>query len=217
LPAENEFNQARNSGTMIVGIILSAGESKRMGTPKQLLPWGKTIILQQVIENAQNSRLDKILLVLGSRADEIAAKIKVAPTTKIVTNQDYKEGMSSSVKCGVKNAPTETEAYMLLLGDQPFISPEIINTVLAGYKKSKHGIVIPVYDGKHGHPVIFNVKYKQELLAIGDRGAKVITEKHAGEIMEVTVNASEVLTDIDTPQDYQKAVDMAADRQKKDR
>jgi len=94
-----------------------------MGTPKQLLPWGKTIILQQVIENAQNSRLDKILLVLGSRADEIAAKNQVAPTTKIVTNQDYKEGMSSSVKMRCEKCPDwKLRLILLLLGDQPLSS-----------------------------------------------------------------------------------------------
>jgi len=202
---------------MIIGIILSAGESKRMGTPKQLLPWGKTIILQHVIENAQASRLDNILLVLGSHADEIAAKINVSAKTGIVINHDYKEGMSSSVKCGVTHAPSEADAYMLLLGDQPFITTEIINKVLASYKQCKQCIVIPVYNGKHGHPVIFDAEYKQELLAIGDKGAKVVTAKHANKIMEVTVDAPEVLTDIDTPQDYQQAIGLNADRQKKDR
>ncbi len=206
-----------NTNNMITGIILSAGESKRMGTPKQLLPWGKTIILQQVIENAQASRLDRILLVLGSRADEIAAKITVSAKTNIVVNQDYKEGMSSSVKCGIKNTPAEAEAFMLLLGDQPFISAQIIDKVLDTYRNSNDGIVIPVYDGKHGHPVIFDAKYKQELLAIGDRGAKAVTEKHSAEIVEVPVDAPEVLTDIDTPLDYQKAVGLAKDRLKKDR
>ena len=144
---------------MIVGIVLSAGESKRMGTPKQLLPWGKTIILQQVIDNATASRLGKILLVLGSRAEEIASKIITSSKTDIVVNHDFREGMSSSVKCGVKNAPREAEAFMLLLGDQPFVSPAIINRLLDEYQKNKHGIIIPVYNGKRGHPVIFDAKY----------------------------------------------------------
>ena len=96
---------------MTVGIILSAGESKRMGTPKQLLPWGKTIILQQVIDNAAASHLEQIILVLGCRAGEIANQITLSPKTRTVINNDYQEGMSSSVKCGVKNAPAGVEAY----------------------------------------------------------------------------------------------------------
>jgi len=190
---------------MIIGIVLSAGESKRMGTPKQLLPWGKTIILQQVIDNATASRLDKILLVLGSRAGEITSKITISPKTEIVVNHDFKEGMSSSVKCGVKNAPAETEAFMLLLGDQPFIGPAIIDRVLDEYRKSKRGIVIPVYDKKRGHPVIFDAKYKQELLVIADRGAKTVVNNHLQDIVEVHLDTPEILTDIDTPQDYQNA------------
>ena len=192
-------------GTMIVGIILSAGESKRMGTPKQLLPWGKTIILQQVIDNAAASHLEQILLVLGSHAGEIAGKITISPKIEIVVNHDFKEGMSSSVKCGIKNAPAGADAFMLLLGDQPFISPAIINRLLDEYQTSKHGIVIPVYNGKHGHPVIFAAKYKQELLAIADQGAKAVVNNHLQDILEVPLDAPEILTDIDTPQDYQKA------------
>ena len=191
--------------TMIVGIILSAGESKRMGTPKQLLPWGKTIILQQVIDNAAASHLEQILLVLGSHAGEIAGKITISPKIEIVVNHDFKEGMSSSVKCGIKNAPAGADAFMLLLGDQPFISPAIINRLLDEYQTSKHGIVIPVYNGKHGHPVIFAAKYKQELLAIADQGAKAVVNNHLQDILEVPLDAPEILTDIDTQQDYQKA------------
>jgi len=194
---------------MIVGIILSAGESKRMGTPKQLLPWGKTIILQQVIDNAAASHLEQILLVLGSHAGEIAGKITISPKIEIVVNHDFKEGMSSSVKCGIKNAPAGADAFMLLLGDQPFISHAIINRLLDEYQTSKHGIVIPVYNGKHGHPVIFAAKYKQELLAIADQGAKAVVNNHLQDILEVPLDAPEILTDIDTPQDYQKAKALA--------
>ncbi len=202
---------------MIVGIILSAGESKRMGTPKQLLPWGKTFILQQVIDNAAASRLGKILLVLGSRADEIASKITLSPKTSIVINHHFKDGMGSSVKCGVKNAPADSEAFMLLLGDQPFITPAIIDLVLDDYQNNNRGIVIPVYHGKRGHPVIFDAKYQQELLAIAAQGARVVVNNHSPDILEVHLDAPEILTDIDTPQDYQKAIGQTEHMQNKDR
>jgi molybdenum cofactor cytidylyltransferase len=149
--------------------------------------------------------LEQILLVLGSHAGEIAGKITISPKIEIVVNHDFKEGMSSSVKCGIKNAPAGADAFMLLLGDQPFISPAIINRLLDEYQTSKHGIVIPVYNGKHGHPVIFAAKYKQELLAIADQGAKAVVNNHLQDILEVPLDAPEILTDIDTPQDYQKA------------
>ena len=202
---------------MIVGIILSAGESKRMGKPKQLLPWGNSVILQQVIDNASASRLRKILLVLGSHADEIEGKIKVSSKTRIVVNRDFKEGMSSSVKCGIKNAPVEAEAYMLLLGDQPFIGPDIINHLVDRYQTGKYGIIIPVYNGKRGHPVIFDAKHKQELLGIGDGGAKIVVDNHADDVLAVSLDSPEILADIDTPQDYQKAIGQAKNLPDKDR
>jgi molybdenum cofactor cytidylyltransferase len=199
---------------MTVGIILSAGESKRMGTPKQLLPWGSTFILQQVIDNAAASHLEQIILVLGCRAGEIADQINVSPKTRVVINNDYREGMSSSVKCGIKKAPVGAAAFMLLLGDQPFIVPAIINRVLDEYQKNKYGIVIPVYNGKRGHPVIFDAKYKAELLAIADRGAKAVVNNHLYDILEVPLEVPEILTDIDTPQDYRKAKAQAENRKK---
>jgi len=199
---------------MTVGIILSAGESKRMGTPKQLLPWGSTFILQQVIDNAAASHLEQIILVLGCLAGEIADQINVSPKTRVVINNDYREGMSSSVKCGIKKAPVGAAAFMLLLGDQPFIVPAIINRVLDEYQKNKYGIVIPVYNGKRGHPVIFDAKYKAELLAIADRGAKAVVNNHLYDILEVPLEVPEILTDIDTPQDYRKAKAQAENRKK---
>ena len=199
---------------MTVGIILSAGESKRMGTPKQLLPWGSTFVLQQVIDNAAASHLEQIILVLGCLAGEIADQINVSPKTRVVINNDYREGMSSSVKCGIKKAPVGAAAFMLLLGDQPFIVPAIINRVLDEYQKNKYGIVIPVYNGKRGHPVIFDAKYKAELLAIADRGAKAVVNNHLYDILEVPLEVPEILTDIDTPQDYRKAKAQAENRKK---
>jgi molybdenum cofactor cytidylyltransferase len=190
---------------MIVGIILSAGESKRMGTPKQLLPWGKTIILQQVIDNVTSSRLGTIMLILGYRADDIAAQIKLSPKIRVFINDEFKTGMSSSVKCGIKNAPVDAGAFMLLLGDQPFINAPIINKLIDNYHASGHGIVIPVFNGQRGHPVIFDSQYRKELLSISDQGAKEVVNKHTADIFEVKVDSSKVLTDIDTPQDYQEA------------
>jgi molybdenum cofactor cytidylyltransferase len=202
---------------MIVGIILSAGESKRMGTPKQLLPWGRSIILQQVIDNASASRLGKILLVLGYRAEDIADKISLSSKTSIVVNHDFKTGMSSSVKCGISHAPVDTNAFMLLLGDQPFIGSGIINQLIDRYQTGKHSIIVPVYDGQRGHPVIFDACYKQELLAISDQGAKEVTERHNRDIIEVHVDSADVLADIDTPQDYENVKGQAESSQKKDR
>jgi molybdenum cofactor cytidylyltransferase len=193
------------SGEMIVGIILAAGESKRMGTPKQLLPWGDTIVLQQILDNASASRLEIIHLVLGCRAEEIAGRITVSSKTRILINQNFRDGMGSSVKCGIRNAPPDAEAFMLLLGDQPFIDANVIDKLIDSYPAGNHGITIPVYNGRRGHPVIFDSRYRAELLGIGDQGAREIIRKHAEEISEIRMNSPNVLADMDTQQDYQQA------------
>jgi len=190
---------------MIVGIILSAGESKRMGTPKQLLPWGNTTVLQHVVDVAAASRLETIRLILGYRAEEIAGRITVPAKAGIAINQDFREGMGSSVKCGIKNSPPDAEAFMVLLGDQPFIDTKVIDTLIASYRAGRQGITIPVHNGRRGHPVIFDSQYREELLSISDQGAREIVKKHTENIFEVRMDSPNVLNDIDTPQDYQEA------------
>lgn len=190
---------------MIIGIILSAGESKRMGTPKQLLPWGKTIVLQRIVDMASASRLEMILLILGCRADEIAGRISLSPQSRILVNQDFREGMGSSVQCGIRNSPPDAEAFMILLGDQPLVDTSAINRLIDSYYENGKGIVIPVYNGRRGHPVLFAARFKSELLAIGDQGAREVVHKHAGEILEVPMDTPHILKDMDTPQDYEKA------------
>jgi molybdenum cofactor cytidylyltransferase len=190
---------------MIVGIILSAGESKRMGTPKQLLPWGNTIVLQHVVDVAAASRLETIRLILGYRAEEIAGRITVPAKVGIAINQDFREGMGSSVKCGIKNSPPDAEAFMVLLGDQPFIDTKVIDTLIASYREGRQGITIPVHNGRRGHPVIFDSQYREELLSISDQGAREVVKKHTENIFEVRMDSPNVLNDMDTPQDYQEA------------
>jgi molybdenum cofactor cytidylyltransferase len=190
---------------MIVGILLSAGESRRMGTPKQLLPWGETIVLQRVIDIASASRLERVLLILGYRADDIAARITVSPKTSILINRNFRDGMSSSVICGIQNSPWDTEAFMLLLGDQPLVDANTIDRLIDSYRMVRQGIVIPVYGGRRGHPVIFDSRYRTELLSISDQGAREVVNRHAEDIFEVRMDSSNILADMDTPQDYQEA------------
>jgi molybdenum cofactor cytidylyltransferase len=190
---------------MIVGIILSAGESKRMGTPKQLLPWGDTIVLQHVVDVAAASRLERVELILGSRAEEIAGRITLPAKARLLINEAYREGMGSSVKCGVRNAPAEVEAYMLLLGDQPFVEGAVIDRLIDCHRAGTQGITIPVYNGRRGHPVIFAARYREELLSIGDQGAREVVKNHREDIGEVPMDVPEILVDMDTPQEYQNA------------
>ncbi len=101
---------------------------------------------------------------------------------------------------------------MILLGDQPLIDTHVIDTLIDAYRAGRHGITIPVYNGRRGHPVIFDARYRAELLSIGDQGAREVVNKHAADIFEVPMDTPTVLTDMDTPQDYQEAKKQAGEQ-----
>jgi molybdenum cofactor cytidylyltransferase len=196
---------------MISAILLAAGESKRMGRPKQMLEWqGKTILLH-VLKNLINSDVDEILLVLGHEAEQIRRSLPEFPI-KIVINPNYERGMASSLRQGLLVMDPRSEAFLVLLADQPGIGPEIINRVIRDFQQAdpKRGICRPVYRGLQGHPVLIGIKYLQEALQLqGDVGARQILINHPDDILEIEVDKDVVLMDMDTPEEYRKYMGLA--------
>lgn len=187
---------------MISAIILAAGEAKRMGKLKQLLPLGQSTILEKTIENVASSRVDETIVVLGYQAEKIISRINSAPV-KIIVNPLYQDGMSTSIIAGLMAIETEADAVMLVLADQPFIDSQIINHMLDEYKSHNKGIVIPVHRGKRGHPVIISLRYKSELLNLkGDIGAREVIPRHSDDVHEVKVGSPRITLDIDTEENY---------------
>ncbi len=190
---------------MIVAIVLAAGESRRMGKPKMLLPYGKKTIIETVIDAVIQSKVDKILVVLGSDRDKIERKIKSYSDIEIVFNPDYSQGMLSSVQTGFQALPLETQGAMVLLGDQPSVSTAVINTVIDGYKKQKKGITLPVYKTERGHPVLIDIKYQKVLKKLSpDIGLRGLVYNHPEDILEVVVEDPDILQDIDDIEDYRR-------------
>ena len=191
---------------MISAILLAAGESKRMGQPKQLMEWQGKTLLQHSLESLINSAANEIILVLGHEADRIRETLPALPI-KIVINPDYKQGMASSLGKGLLAMDPGSEAFLVLLADQPGIGPEIINTLIRTFQQAdpKPGIVRPVYRGQRGHPVLIGVRYLREALQLqGDVGARRILINHPEDILEIDVDQDAVLKDIDTPEEYQR-------------
>ncbi len=191
---------------MISAILLAAGESKRMGRPKQLLEWQGKSLLHHSVEALINSAADEIILVLGHEARRIRASLP-ALSIKIVINPDYKRGMASSLRQGLLAMDPGSEAFLVLLADQPGIGPEIINILIRTYQRAypKRGIVRPVYRGLQGHPVLIGVQYLQEALQLqGDVGARRILMNHPEDILEIDVEEHAILKDIDTPEEYRE-------------
>jgi molybdenum cofactor cytidylyltransferase len=187
-------------------IILAGGESKRMKAPKMLLPFkGKTII-EKVVENVTASNVKNTLVVLGAEYEAILRVIS-GLQVKSCFNENYKEGMLSSVKCGFRNLPDDFEAALVFQGDQPMIPPETVNKVITAYWKSGKGIVIPVFSKKRGHPLLIDRKYRSEVEKLNpDDGLRSLASKFSDDILEVNVESQEILKDIDTQVDYLNAL-----------
>ena len=191
---------------MISAIVLAAGEAKRMGQAKLLLPWQGKPILEHVLDQLLHSQVDEIILVLGHEAKQMREKIP-AQGIKIAINPDYQEGMSASLRQGLMIIDEKAEAFLVVLGDQPGISKEIINQLIQAFHRPRHpkGIILPTYRGIRGHPVLFSSQYRQEVLKLkGDVGGRQILADHPEDILGVEMDTDDVLQDIDTPEDYQK-------------
>jgi CTP:molybdopterin cytidylyltransferase MocA len=190
----------------IWGIVLAAGESKRMKVQKLLLLYqGKTMI-EKVIENVTHSGVDNTLVVVGSNKDEILGVIDHLPVSHCY-NDNYKQGMLSSVKCGFRSLPGTFEAALVFLGDQPMIPSEAVNIVIQAYRQSNKGIVIPVYQKKRGHPLLIDMKYREEIEKLEEQeGLRGLACKFPEDVLEVEVNLPGILRDIDTREEYLNAI-----------
>jgi len=188
--------------TDICAIILAAGESKRMKVPKMLLPYKDKTIIEKVIENIISSGIEKVIVVLGSGKDDILEVTGNLPVTNCY-NENYKQGMLSSVKCGFRKLDEECGAVLLFLGDQPGIEPDVIKILIETYRNSGKGIVMPVYNKKRGHPLIIDSKYRDEIAGIDESGTlRNLVHKFKDDIHEVKVKTQSILKDIDTQEDY---------------
>lgn len=209
-----------NQQPYISGILLAAGLSTRMGEPKQLLPFGEKTIVETVVENMVNSKFSKVVVVLGHFVDQIQELLNEYPVTTVF-NPDYREGMLTSAQTGVKSLyhtnegnllnesrQTKLTAFSIMLVDQPFIISELIDTVINAYTHTDKGIVLPSYQYKRGHPVIFHHKYVDHILALDAKSAGIrsLYKTHSEDIHYVNVDTDSILRDMDYKEDYERAL-----------
>lgn len=194
------------SAIKIAGIILAAGSSSRMGQPKQLLPFGTTTLLGQVIQNARQSNLHEIIVVLGHEAALIRQGLDFSGTRTIL-NPDYLKGQSTSLQAGVKAIPDHCQGAMFLLGDQPLVGPDIINHLISSFTASPGHIIIPCFKGQRGNPVILPRSLFDRIQSLsGDQGARVLFDEFKPLIVRVAVQDPAIVMDVDTPLDYERLI-----------
>jgi molybdenum cofactor cytidylyltransferase len=185
--------------------VLAAGTSSRLGRPKQLLELGGKPVLQHVLDAADASPLDQIVVVLGHAAEEVAARIELPARTVVTLNPDYGEGQSTSLIAGLLAASAEAGAAVILLGDQPGIRPAAVAAVVKAWWAGAGPTVQASYQGRAAHPTLFDRSIWPELgRARGDEGARGLLAAHPGWRSVVAVNGP-APDDIDTEEDYARA------------
>jgi molybdenum cofactor cytidylyltransferase len=196
-------------------IVLAAGESRRMGSPKMILPYEGMTIIEKVLENVMASDVEKVVAVLGSHMEEV---LKVIERFQVqhCFNSNYKNGMLSSVKCGFEFLPGDFRAAMVFLGDQPMVETSVINKMINAYNESGKGILVPVFENKRGHPLMVDKKYREEVITLDDpEGLKGLLRRHPDDLLEVDTDNPSVLDDIDTQEDYNNIINKTSETWKR--
>jgi molybdenum cofactor cytidylyltransferase len=212
-----------NTPLSTAAIILAAGSSSRMGhgRHKLLLPLDGHPVLAYVIEATLASQARPIIIVLGHQSDQVRLQIKpytTHPDITLVDNADYLQGMSTSLRMGLqklisfgyKKPPSsyQVDSALIMLGDQPMITPQVIDTLITAYRASNKDIVAPLYAGKRGSPVLFNVSLFPELMEVtGDEGGRTVLERHRQEVELIEMGDALANYDVDTWEAYQQVLE----------
>jgi molybdenum cofactor cytidylyltransferase len=197
----------------ISAVVLAAGESRRMGRPKQLLPFGDRSILERVVDSLLAAGVGEVIVVLGHLAEHVRAVLGHRPVQTVV-NASYREGMLSSVKCGLRAVRPDQDAVLVALGDQPHIDSAIARELVERYRVGTAGIVIPRYGGKKGHPIIMNLpRYREAILNLPEQvGLNVLIQEHGDDVHLVDVATDDIIRDIDDPADYARELARFSER-----
>jgi len=189
----------------VSAIILAAGESRRMGVDKLLLPWEKKTILMQCVDILLQSKAEEVIVVLGNRTQGLESKLGDR-RVKVVVNPHYRRGMSTSIRKGIRAVDFSSQGILIALGDMPFLSTRTVNALIRAFAQGKGEIIVPSFQGRQGHPVIFHRRFKRELLQLkGDVGGKSIIERHPGVVRLIYTKSAGVIKDIDTWKDFEES------------
>jgi molybdenum cofactor cytidylyltransferase len=191
---------------MLAAVILSGGASQRMGSPKALLPYQGRPFLEHLIDVTRHPKIGARRVVLGAHAEPIASAVKLA-ADEIVINEEWETGQLSSVQAAIRSLPAGTDGLILCLIDHPLISAALVNDLIEQYYQTGMKIVLPVFQGMRGHPVIFSSTLYAELLrAPADKGARAVVWAHSAEVAEMPTTEQGCVLNLNDPDTLQRAI-----------
>ncbi len=189
---------------MVAGIVLAAGESRRMGRFKLLLPWRGRPVLDHVLRAVRASAIGPRILVLGHDAAAVRAALDLSGF-QVLENREYRAGQSTSLRAGLLAAPLQCTGYLFLLGDQPGITSAFIDALAARHAEEPDRILVPDVGGRRSSPVLFPAALRQALLGVtGDQGGRPVLDAYADRIEAVPVENPALVRDLDEPADVEE-------------
>jgi molybdenum cofactor cytidylyltransferase len=190
---------------MIAGLILAAGESSRMGTPKATLTYRGRTFLERIVQTLREGGLERIVVVLGHQAEDIQRQIKIE-AAQVVINPDYRSGQTSSLQVGLRSLiADDLEAVLLCLVDHPAVAAETVRRIGATFRQYGAPVVIPTCQGRRGHPVLIGRQVFGELLSLAcDAGADSVVRRYRPATQFVEVEDEGIVIDVDDPESYRR-------------
>ena len=198
------------SPATIVGLVLAAGESSRMGRDKALLEYHGRTFLENIIHTLHEAGIERVVVVLGHHAEVIRQNTDLRGA-EVVVNQDYRLGQTSSLQAGLRALEKdEPNAVLLCLVDHPAVSAETLRRLILSFKSTAKPVIIPEMRGKHGHPILVGRELFAELTALGlDQGANTVIRGHRGQTHFVEVSDPGILLDVDDLESYRQLQEQA--------
>ena len=187
----------------VTGLVLAAGSSRRLGRPKQLLPYGSGTLLGQVLDVARDCRFDQLLCVIGGSADGVRGAVDL-DGVEVVENPSFGTGCSSSIAAALRAVAPACDVLVLMLGDQPGVSAETVATLLAG--RGDAPLAACAYEDGRGHPMAFSESVFPELGGLhGDKAVWKLLDRRGAEVADVAIPGP-IPLDVDTWEDYEAVI-----------
>lgn len=192
---------------MLAAVILSAGASSRMGRPKALIPYRERTFLGHLLEVTRNPRIGATRVVLGAGADLIRTSAKL-DSSIVVLNQEWEKGQLSSIRAGLRGLEgIEIDGIVLCPIDHPLVSARLVGELVARFYEREKSIVLPTYNGRRGHPIIFSKTLFEELrVAPDDKGARAVVWAHPDDVLEVPTEEEGIILNINDPDMLERAL-----------